>query len=40
MKNIEMDLSAANNNDYIHADSSLQFKRERRKVGNHFLGIY
>ena len=32
MKSIDMDLSAADSNDYIHADSSLQFKRERRKV--------
>ena len=37
MKNIDMDLTAANSNDYIHADGSLQFKRERRKVGKHLL---
>jgi len=39
MKNIEMDLSAANSNDYIHADGSLQFKRDRRKVSNHLLSV-
>jgi len=36
MKSIEMDLSAADSNDYIHSDRGLQFKRERRKVGKQF----
>ena len=40
MKSMEMDFSAADSNDYIHADRNLQFKRERRKVGKileHFI---
>jgi len=37
MMSIEMDLPSADSNDYIHADRSLQFKRERRKVGKHLL---
>jgi len=38
MKNIEMDLShTADSNDYFHANNSLQFKRERRKVSSNKL---
>jgi len=44
MKNVEMDFShsAADSNDYIHANSSLQFKRERRKVSssNDFVALF
>jgi len=33
MNSVEMDFSAIDDNDYIHTDRSVQFKRERRKVG-------
>jgi len=35
MKTTEMDFSANDDNDYIRTDRSVQFKRERRKVGKH-----
>jgi len=36
-KSVEMDLSAADGNDYLHSDRGLQFKRERRKVGKPYF---
>jgi len=40
MKRIEMDFAPAESNDFMHADRSLQFRRERRKVLSSILTLH